>query len=70
MFERMDVNRDRKVTREELLELWTDVFRRQDRDRDGMLSGTEFGSPSAFGKMETNHDGTATLSEYRTETIH
>ena len=40
MFRRMDVNTDKKVTREEFLGLWTDVFGRQDRDRDGMLNVT------------------------------
>ena len=64
MFLRMDVNADKKVTREELLGLWTDVFRRQDRDRDGMLNVTEFGSPRAFKQMDTDRDGKATLSEY------
>jgi len=64
MFRRMDVNGDKKVTREELLGLWTDVFRRQDRDRDGMLNVTEFGAPRAFKNMDTDRDGKATLSEY------
>ena len=65
MFLRMDANKDSKVTREELLGLWTGIYPAKDKDGDGMLNVTEFGAPNAFKNMDTNRDGKATLKEYR-----
>ncbi|NQT84373.1 hypothetical protein HQ563_15215 [bacterium] len=57
-------NADRKVTREEFLGLWTEAFRNQDKDGDGMLNVTEFGDPVSFKHADPSQDGKATFTEF------
>jgi len=64
MFRRMDVNADCKVTRQEFLRLWTEAFRNQDKDGDGMLNEIEFGHPVSFKHADADQDGKATLAEF------
>ena len=62
----MNVDGDGQVTRAEFIRFWVKAFHNQDENADGMLNVTELGSGAAFKSMDSNRDGKASLSEFKT----
>ncbi|WP_372795041.1 GDSL-type esterase/lipase family protein [Pontiella sp.] len=64
MFKRMDTDGDQRVSEEEYIQVFADVFPQKDSDKDGTLSPIEYAHPS-FQHADTDNDGKMTLQEYR-----
>lgn len=64
MFERMDADKDGRVTRKEYLDFFAAAFKAQDKNKDGVLDNTEF-AHAAFKHLDTNQDGNITPEEDR-----
>ncbi len=63
-FQRMDTDTDNRVTVEEYVDLFAQIFPNVDQDKSGTLTAEEFNHP-AFRQMDTDGDGQATLAEYQ-----
>jgi len=66
MFDRMDQNKDGKVTTAEADAVWKARFTELDKNKDNVLVADELKGarhPKKFGKADTNNDGKITLAE-------
>ncbi|MBD3731039.1 MAG: hypothetical protein IE933_15215 [Sphingomonadales bacterium] len=66
-FFRYDRNRDRKISRVEMLSTRTDAFRKLDKDGNNLLTFEEWAVATAdrFDKADANHDRELTMDEFR-----
>ena len=64
MLERMDQDRDGKITRKEYIQFFAPGFGRSDANRDGTLDADEFPRKRLFEMADVNHDGKLTRDEY------
>jgi len=73
-FDRLDKNRDGKVTPDEYMEQGAEWQRRQrfdewDSNRNGIIDSTEWkAAPQLFQRLDTNRDGRVTWEEFRADT--
>jgi hypothetical protein len=67
-FYRYDLNRDGKITRNEMLSTRTDDFRKLDTDHNNLLTFEEWAGSTAhrFDQADANHDGILTPLEFAT----
>jgi hypothetical protein len=67
-FFRYDRNRDRKITRNEMLSTRSDAFRKLDKDGNNLLDFEEWAVATAqrFDGADGNHDGALDMAEFRT----
>jgi Ca2+-binding EF-hand superfamily protein len=65
MFERLDANKDGKVTTAEATTLWKQKFAELDKNKDNVLSAEEIkaGKGRRLKHADANHDGKVTLAE-------
>jgi hypothetical protein len=64
MFERMDQDRDGKITRKEYIQFFAPGFDRSDANKDGALDADEFPRKRLFELADVNRDGKLTRDEY------
>jgi lysophospholipase L1-like esterase len=64
MFKRMDTDEDQRVSQDEYVQVFADVFPHKDTDKDGALSPIEF-AYSSFYLADMDADGKMTLQEYK-----
>jgi Ca2+-binding EF-hand superfamily protein len=64
VFPRMDVDQSGSVSQEEYLSYYMQVFRRLDKNGDGLLATDEFPSKAAFSRCDRDGDGKLSISEY------
>lgn len=67
-FFRYDRNRDRKISRNEMLSTRTDAFRKLDKDGNNLLTFEEWAVATVdrFDKADANRDGELSMAEFRT----